>query len=146
MSKRFLRSAFNYDVKEASDAASVAIVGPSLTVQSMAEDADLNVIMHRFGITGRFPDNPRVPVYADFSEVTDFRSALAAVEAARAAFMEYPASLRARFDNDPQRLLEFVSDGRNMAEAQALGLLKPVEPPASAPAASPAASPAAPAA
>lgn len=121
----FIRSPYNYDRAKASDEAALPAseYGESLTIQSMKDDADLNVIMRRFGITGMMPENPRVPMYGDFTEVGDFRSALHAVQQAQEQFMEFPAELRARFSNDPQQLLEFVADDRNMAEAVRLGLV-----------------------
>lgn len=122
------RKHFDYDVEAASNAAVVIDDSPSLTVQSMAEDTDLNVIMRRFGVTGQMPDNPRLPVYGDFTGITDYKSALMAVMDASEHFMELPATVRARFDNDPQKLLEFVSSDGNREEAEKLGLLKPVVP------------------
>jgi len=46
--------------------------------------------------------------------------------------MELPAKMRARFHNDPQELLEFISNEENRAEAEKLGLVakKPETPPA----------------
>jgi hypothetical protein len=122
----FMRSPYNYDTKAASDQAATDHFGPSLTIQSHAEDADLNVILKRFGVTGTMPVNPKLPSYGDFSEITDFQSALAAVEHAQELFMEYPADLRAKFENSPQRLLEFVSDPKNLPAMRELGLAKPL--------------------
>lgn len=123
------RKHFDYDVEAASNEAVVdpATFGESLTVQSMSEDADINVMMKRFGLGVPLPTNPRVPMYGDFSEVTDFRSAMEAVLNAQAAFSEYPAEIRARFNNDPQEMLAFVEDGRNIEEARAMGLLKEID-------------------
>lgn len=122
------RSHFDYDVEVASNEATLEgngiESGESLTVQSMSEDADINVMMKRFGVTGHLPENPRVPTYGDFSGVSDYRSALHSVMAAQDAFSEFPAEVRAKFDNDPQRLLEFVSLDANYAEAVKLGLMK----------------------
>lgn len=118
------RAAFGYDVEAASNESAVETVGPSLTQQSMAEDADINVIMDRFGLTGRMPENPRVPMYGDFDTVFDYQSALNAVSDAYDSFMELPAKVRQRFDNNPQKLLEFLSHDDNMEEAQRLGLLR----------------------
>lgn len=121
------RKHFDYDVDEASAGAVVTHeYPPSLTVQSMAEDADINVIVARFGITGRMPENPRLPQYGDFSGISDYQSAMNAVLEAQEAFMELTPQVRARFDNDPQKLLEFVADDRNITEARSLGLLKEV--------------------
>lgn len=122
--KTVFRSAYGYDVEKASDDSAVFIEGPSLTVQSQAEDADINVMMYRYGITGKMPENPRVPTYGDFTGISDYQSALHAVMYADDAFMELPANVRARFENDPQKLLDFVANGANVDEARKLGLLK----------------------
>ena len=124
------------DEKERSDrAAELHPYDPvSLTVASQAEDNDLNVLMKRFGITGKMPENPRVPMYGDFTEITDYRSALDAIRQANENFAEFPADVRARFNNDPQQLLEFMENPANRAEGERLGLLKVVHnPPVGAP-------------
>lgn len=114
-----------YDAKAASDEATIqGDYGESLTIQSQAEDADINVLMKRYGLTGKMPENPYVPTYGDFSQVTDYRSALDALRNADEAFMQIPADVRARFNNDPQRYLEFASDENNWAEMHKLGLTK----------------------
>lgn len=102
---------------------------PSLTQQQFKEDVDINVLLERFKVTGQMPQGVRLPTYGDFSAVTDFRSAQDAILKAKNAFMELPASVRAKFDNDPQKLLEFVSDPANKEEAIKMGLFnKPSEP------------------
>lgn len=118
----FVRSPYNYDLVQASTDTAVHPGGPSLTVQSQAEDADINVMMKRFGVTGQFPINPKTPLYGDFSDVTDFASALNAVQAAEHAFLEYPADFRARFENNPQLFLEFCENPANRDEIKKLGL------------------------
>lgn len=132
VNKVFYRSPHNYDVVAASNEAALADPGVSLTVQSAAEDCDLNVIMKRFGIGAALPVNPRPPMYGDFTEIGDYRSALNAVRNAEMAFMEFPAELRARFANNPQMMLEFVENPANYDEAVKLGICKaraPVNPP-----------------
>ena len=122
------RTPYNYDCKAVSNVSVVFPSGypPSLTIQSQAADADINVMMKRFGVTGHFPQNPRVPSYGDFSGINDYRTAIEAVRAADVAFLEFPAELRARFGNDPQQLLLFVSNPANLEEARKLGLAKKV--------------------
>lgn len=96
--------------------------------QSFKEECDINEIVRRFGVTGQLPENVRVPQSGDFTGISDYQSALNAVIAAEDAFMELPAIVRERFDNDPQSLLEFVSDVANRDEAVRLGLVnKPPE-------------------
>jgi len=96
---------------------------PSLAQQNMKDDVDINVMLEKFKVTGVMPQNIVLPQYGDFSAVVDYRSAMDAVRKARDSFMDLPAHLRARFDNDPQKLLEFVSDDKNRAEAEKLGLV-----------------------
>lgn len=94
----------------------------SLTVQSEKEDADINVIVERFGLTGHLPENVRVPQSGDFVAVSDYKSAMDAVHAAQESFMRFPADVRARFDHDPGSLISFVEDPANYDEAVRLGI------------------------
>lgn len=96
---------------------------PSLAQQQFKDDVDINVLLERFQVTGVMPQGVVLPSYGDFSAVVDFRSAQDALRRARDAFMELPAQVRARFNNDPQELLEFVSKDENRAEAERLGLV-----------------------
>jgi phage internal scaffolding protein len=120
------RKHFDYDVKKASEEAEIdpALYGPSQTIQSMAEDADINVMMRRFGVTGQLPQGVRVPTYGDFIDVGDYRSALHAVMEAQDNFMALDPKVRARFSNDPQEFLAFVEDPKNINELRAMGLAK----------------------
>lgn len=101
---------------------------PGVTQQSFRDEVDINEIVRRFGLTGSLPENFRPPMVGDFTNVVDFQSALNAVIAAREAFEQMPGELRARFANDPQRLIDFLGDEKNRDEALKLGLLeKPPE-------------------
>lgn len=121
----FLRTQFNYDTDKASLESGLTCEDKSLTRQSEAEDADINTIVKRFGLTGELPDNFRSPTYADFDEVTDFHTAMNAVRAASESFMTLPPDLRSRFDNDPQKLIAFVGDKTNRQAAIDMGLIPP---------------------
>ena len=127
----FLRAQFNYDVDKASDEAGLFCPPEeSKTQQQFADEVDINTIVRRFGLTGELPENPRMPVSGDFTAVVDFQTAMQMVVKAEEAFMEFPGELRARFANDPQRMIEFLSDDRNREEAVKLGLVsKPAEVP-----------------
>lgn len=122
-SEVFVRTPFNYDMEFASEATGLACMDPSLAVQSAAEEADINTIVRRFGLTGQLPQNVVMPEYADFEGVFDFQSAMNLVLAAERGFMQMPADVRKRFDNDPAQLVAFVSDDANREEAKKLGLL-----------------------
>lgn len=135
--KLFVRSAYNYDTDAASAAAGLMCSDPSLARQEFQAECDINTIVKRFGLDGKMPTNVRRPMYGDFTSVNDFREALHAIEAARSSFASMPARVRARFENDPARFVEFCSNPANAAEAAELGLvdapLPPVSPPSGAP-------------
>ena len=96
--------------------------GSSLTVQSERDDADINVIVRRFGLTGQLPQNVGAPLNVEFLEVFDFQSAMNVIRQAEESFMAMPAEVRARFQNDAARFVDFCSDEKNRAEAIKLGL------------------------
>lgn len=129
----FVRDPYNYDRDKASELSGLLCLEDSLTQQQFLEETDINTIVDRFGITGQLPENPQPPQYADFEGIFDFQAAQNAVIAADRAFMTFPAKVRNRFQNDPQQMLEFVSNKENRAEAEALGLLKPAPPAPSPP-------------
>lgn len=93
----------------------------SLTDQSQAADADINVIVARV-LAGQTLPEVRMPQYGDFSGIGDYRSAVTAVREMEEDFMKLPAHVRARFENDPQQFLEFFADEKNTDEAVALGI------------------------
>lgn len=120
----FVRSAHNYDMDAVSrETGLFCPPEEGMTQQSFAEECDINTIVRRFGLTGEMPGNVRPPEFGDFTDVVDFHTASNAVREANESFMSMPAELRYRFSNDPQRLMEFLADGKNRDEAVSLGLL-----------------------
>lgn len=125
----FVRTPFNYDMNAASDATGLECGDPSLAVQSAVEESDINTIVRRFNLTGQLPQNVVMPQYGDFEGVFDFQSAMNLLIDAEKSFMRFPAEVRKRFDNDPAKMVDFVSDERNRDEARKLGFLMPEAPP-----------------
>lgn len=121
----FLRTPYNYDRDAASDESGLSCEDESLAIQSAAEEADINTIVRRFGLTGQLPSGVAMPRYGDFSNLPDFHTAMNMVRQAQEGFMNVPAEIRARFGNDPQQLMQFLEDDRNRDEAVKLGLVKP---------------------
>ncbi len=121
----FLRTAYNYDTNAASDESSLKCEDPSLAVQADLVPSDINTILRNFGVTGRLPMTTKAPTYGDFTGIFDFQSAVNAVNAATDAFMELPADVRKRFDNDPQQFVDFCSDEANALEGEKLGINMP---------------------
>lgn len=97
--------------------------GQSLTKQSMKAECDINGIMKRFERTGLISHVvAREAYFANVSEVPDFAQAVAVVRDAENMFMSLPAKLRARFDNDAAKYVQFCGDPANYQEMMDLGL------------------------
>lgn len=105
------------------DNAILACEDPSLTVQSFVEDADLNILAKRFGIT----NIPLAPISTDEpydnTALPELRDVLEARRDAANKFMELPLKLRKRFHNRPDELWEFINDPENAQEAIRLGII-----------------------
>lgn len=108
---------------------------PGKTDQSQAKECDINNIVATYHKTGVLPQGRDSGVFADVSDAPSYQDALQVVINAENAFMALDAKTRKRFDNDPTRMLAFLEDPNNRAEAAALGMLNP-EAPSPSPAAS----------
>lgn len=117
------RTPYNYDRDAVSKETGLSCEDESLAQQHLRDETDINFMLERFGATGVIARNDYTPMFGDFTEITDFRSALHAVMDAEESFMTLPAKTRERFGNDPQQLMDFVFDVNNKDEAMALGLL-----------------------
>lgn len=101
------------------------VSGPSLTKQSFKDECDINHILKRFLKTGILDfTNKNQARYGDTTGM-EYTQAMQTVAAAKSLFNELPAPLRARFENEPAKFLDFVQDDKNRDEARELGLLKP---------------------
>lgn len=122
------RQSLDYDTNKESDLSAILCKEPTLTQQQFLEESDINFIADRYGLTGEMPQVQQLPSYGDFTGIYDFQSAQNSVRRATEQFMTLPAKLRAKFDNQPQKLLAFLEDPDNRAEAEFLGLVnKPEE-------------------
>jgi phage internal scaffolding protein len=123
MTKVFVRNPYNYDMALVSQETGLECKDPSLAQQHMKDECDINVLVERFGVTGQMPTTPLEPTYGDFSGVSDYHSALNAIRASDEAFMALPAKIRAKFDHDPNALLQFLQNADNRDEAIEIGLI-----------------------
>jgi phage internal scaffolding protein len=119
----FIRTPYNYDTDEVSNETGLACPEPTMAQQQFREEADINTIMERFGRTGEIIAPVRMPQYGDFTGVNDYHTAMNAVVEAQASFDALPAAVRARFENDPGKFVEFCLDENNREEAVKLGLV-----------------------
>lgn len=108
-------------------ATNITCLDASMTQQHHTEDADLNVIAKRYGLTdGAIPPQAMDPrFFGDFTSVVHLQDALNQTRQATDAFNALPAHIRKRFNNSPIDLWEFVNDDANLDEAMKLGLLHP---------------------
>lgn len=113
---------YNYD-RAISALSSTTNTEDSMTQQNDAKDCDINVIMQRYKVTGQIPLPTMPPRFGDFSEVTDYRTAIHQVMSAKDTFNKLPAKIRARFSNNPALFLDFFKDPANLDEAVKLGLV-----------------------
>lgn len=120
---------------------------PSMTQQHFRDECDINFIIAKYEQTGFLTDplrpGSRMYEFGDYSAVQDYQDSLNCVIAAREMFDSLPSKIRERFNYDPSRLLQFLSDESNRDEAVRLGLVDPPSP--AEPAADLAGSPAEPA-
>ncbi len=123
MTKVFVRNPYNYDMALVSQETGLECLDPSLAQQHMKDECDINIIVERFGVTGSMPVSPIEPSYGDFSGVSDYHDALNRIRASDEAFMALPAKIRAKFDNDPNALLQFLQNDENREEAIQIGLI-----------------------
>jgi len=119
----FLRTPYNYDRDAATNESGLACEEPSLAQQHYKDECDINNILRQFNITGLLPESPLSPRYGDFTGIGDYHTALNRVIAAQDEFEALPAQIRARFNNDPAELIEFLEDDNNRPEAESLGLV-----------------------
>ena len=120
----FLRTPYNYDKDAASNESGLHCEDASLAQQHYKEECDINTILEKFNITGMLPENTLSPRYGDFTGIGDYHTALNRVIAAQDEFEALPAQIRAKFNNDPAQLIEFLENSENRPEAEELGLVE----------------------
>jgi len=105
--------------------------GISMTQQSLANEADINLIMAKARKTGQMPlpMSDRQAQYRDFTNVESYQDAQNYIILANEEFMKLPASIRTYFDNDPNNLIAFIQDPDNEEESIKIGLTKADKPP-----------------
>lgn len=99
---------------------------PSLTDQQFEAETNVNNIMkkHMGSMDSAYQHSLKTGVYADLTNITDYQSMLETVRHAQEAFDTLPAQTRFKFENDPAKLISFLSDPKNKDEALSLGLIQ----------------------
>lgn len=102
--------------------------GESLTQQHFKEECDVINIIKRHDRNGIIEHVQRGQArYGDFSNVADYREALDLVRDAQDEFMTIPSDIRKKFDNDPGKFYEFVSNPDNKEELKQMGFIETPE-------------------
>ena len=102
--------------------------GESLTQQHFKEECDVINIIKRHDRNGIIEHVQRGQArYGDFSNVADYREALHLVRDAQDEFMTIPSDIRKKFDNDPGKFYEFVSNPDNKEELKQMGFIETPE-------------------
>lgn len=107
----------------------------SMTKQSFKEECDINTIVKRFEATGHIDHVNQAAargLYEDLPTGLDLQLALDLIHQAEEGFMALPADIRAKFDNDPVKYVDYFGDPANQQEAINLGMAvdkRKVEPP-----------------
>lgn len=117
-----LKAAYD-DFDEESTATGLECKDPSRTQQHDEPDANINNIVAKYLRTGQLERHTMPPLQGDFTNAPDMQTAMNLGVAAKDAFMEQPAAVRARFNNDPAEFVQFCSDPNNKADMKKLGLL-----------------------
>lgn len=95
-----------------------------LTTQADANEVDINKIVARVIKGQPVLTSAGEPFYGDVSEFGGLQEAIMKVQEAEELFEQFPADLREKFDNDPVKFVDYMSDPRNTDEAISLGLAK----------------------
>lgn len=97
--------------------------GPSKTRLDQADSCNINTMMAKAmkGIQPRV--NTGQGNYGDFSNLGDYQTALNKVKNAQSIFNALPASLRDKYKNDPNELINKLPSA-TQEELETLGLLK----------------------
>ncbi|AXH76081.1 MAG: internal scaffolding protein [Microviridae sp.] len=100
-----------------------------VTVQADAKEVDINTIVARMEKGKPFPMYNGEPFYGDVSNFTGLQDAIIKIQDAEDLFMEYPADVRKRFNNNYVEFFEFFEDDKNRQEAEELGFIakKPIK-------------------
>lgn len=109
----FFKTPNNFDRDHESNASAYVETMETKTQQHQKQEADINEIVRRFGVTGKLPAAPLPPSLEEFGETFDFMSAMNQLNAAKQAFMALPAEIRNAYNNNPHQYVAHVDSMLN---------------------------------
>lgn len=88
--------------------------GESMTEQSHKKSCDINTILNRYKKTGIINHiNNMQGKYEDYPSSIDFHLMQTKIAVAKSMFESIPSNIRAKFENDPGKFLDFASNPEN---------------------------------
>jgi len=99
-----------------------------MTKQSFKDECNINKIMAKFQRTGVLNHYAKHQhQYGDIPAI-QYADALNIIADANSMFEELPSTVRAQFENDPAKFLEFAENPDNLDKMRDLGLAIPASP------------------
>lgn len=97
---------------------------PSMTQQQFKDECDIDKLVKYATQTGDYSAfQATAGDYIDTSDVGDYKTALDFINDVNNEFYELPSDIRFKFDNDPSKYIDFMSDPNNFSEAAKLGII-----------------------
>lgn len=94
------------------------------TEQHHKKECDVNLIIKKYDKQGIITHINRIE--AEFGDLkgVDFKEAMDLITRSQGMFDQLPSEIRKRFQNTPEKLIEFMENSDNRAEAIKLGLIR----------------------
>lgn len=101
----------------------IEVEGKSMTEQSHKDSCDINTILRRYQKTGILEHvNKYQGKYMEYPDSTTFHDAMNLVAEANSLFESIPSQIRAEFDNDPSKFIDFMQNPDNREKMEDMGL------------------------
>lgn len=101
----------------------VEFTEPGMTEQAHADEVKIQNIMKRYRQTGVIDHvNKYQGDYLNFADAPSYHEAMNIIAEAKSMFETVPAHIRADFDNDPQKYIDFMQDNANIDAIEEYGL------------------------
>lgn len=98
-------------------------MGRSKTEQCHKDEVNIHHILRQYKKTGVIDHvNKHQGTYMDLADLPDYQEAQNIIQTAKSMFESVPAVIRADFDNDPAKYVDFMQKPENRAEIEAYGL------------------------
>ena len=102
---------------------SIRFTQPSKTQKQFANECSTDRIVEKFLRGEPVAQASKPAIYADLTKIPDFEALQSRLSALNAWFADLPSSVRAEFDNDPEKALEELTKPDRWSDAVELGLL-----------------------